>query len=232
MPKTFNDAVYSLLEIVTNFSVTDDVEYPVKWVEDALISVHNTLMREARRQHTLGDELLLMHKNIKVKPLEDKIQDGDVTINPKTTFCYVEIPELVSGIDQIPLNYVGPVTLDKPYSYKTFQSINDSKGSVWSLNVPNYSIIGDRVLFEKTALKGTKYVSVIAYFRDPRDANTYDPDDAFPTPSEYKLELLGLQHMFQSKNISPDLINEAQRAIQPVKRSRSRSKKDDDYYDD
>ena len=223
MSKTFNKIVYSLLEIATNFNVTDDVEYPVKWVEDAVISVHNSLIREAYKQGNLGDELLQIHANELIKPFENEIKVGDIDINTKSHLCYADIPELVAGIHQIPLRYVGTTNLQNSYSYRGVEDIGDTRGVVWGLPTPSYSILGDKVLLEKKALSSGKYISVIAYFRDPREASTYEENDAFPTPSEYKLEMLGLQHIFRSKGISPDLINDAQRALQ-----QARDKDDDD----
>lgn len=228
MAKTFDKIVYSLLEIVTNFKVTDDVEYPVLWIQDALISMHNTLMREAYNNNTLGPELLLLHENIPVKDLTKEVDIQGISIPIKSKLCYSEIPELVSGIALRFIDYLGTVDLTTPFSYRKISSLINEGGTIYKLPQPVYSILNNKLLFSREDMAGKKVVSLIGYFRDPRDVNTYNPDDPFPTPSEYKLELIALTHLLSAKGVPPDVINDAQRALnQPTEqREENRSTSD------
>lgn len=220
MAKTFDKIVYSLLEIVTNFKVTDDVEYPVLWIEDAVISVHNTLMREAHNNNTLGPELLLLHENIPVNELTGEVEIQGIPIPIKSKLCYSDIPELVSGIALRFIDYLGTVDLSTPFSYRKISVLINDDGTLYKLPEPVYSILGNRLLFSRKDMAGKKVVSLIGYFRDPRVINTYNPGEPFPTPSEYKLELVALRHLLSAKGVLPDVINDAQRALnQPTEQS-------------
>lgn len=213
MAKNFEKIVYSLLEIVTNFEVTDDIEYPILWIEDGLISIHNSLMREAFDNNKLGPELLQLQKNVPVKPLTESVQIDGVPINIKSELCYSDIPELVSGIEQKNIDYVGTVDLANSFSYRGIKYLVDDDGVLYKLPQPVYSILGNKLLFSKEEMLGIQIVSIIGYFRDPRDVNTYDPNTAFQTPSEFKLEMLTLKHILSAKGVTPDIINDAQRAL-------------------
>jgi len=213
MAKNFERLTYSLLEIATNFEVTDDIEFPIPWIEDGLISVHNSLMREAYHNNILGPELLQLHKNVDVEPVSEDVTIEGVSFAIKSELCQAEIPELVSGIGQKYLDYVGTVDLANPFSYKTIRTLINDSGTLYKLPVPNYAVLGNKILLTKKDMVGKKIISVIGYFRDPRDVNTYDPEAAFPTPSEFKLEMLTLKHIFSAKGVPPDIINDAQRAL-------------------
>lgn len=218
MAKTFDKLVYSLIEVATSFTPTDDTEYPVKWVEDAVISVHNSIMRESHARQKFGPELLQLHKEVEIKPYNSSISKNGLTIKTKTDLCYADIPEIVSGIEQIPLTYVGTIDLQSGFSYTNVDELGRGRKSVWELPKPLYSIFSNKILIESKGPATPKFISVMAYFKDPRDVNTYDPEAVFPTPSEYKLEMLGLQHIMHAKGMPQDLINDAQRALgQPAK---------------
>lgn len=238
MSKLLSEISYSVLEQVSNFNITDDTPYPIKWFDDTVVAVNASLMRQYYDAHKLNDELLLMHRNIPIEPIEDTLVIDGIRIQGKYGYCKADIPFLLTGVDNKVLSYVGPDDLSLEYSRRKITDLINDKGVVWKISNPVYAISGTRLFFKKSP-QLANVVTVIGYFRDPREVNTFNEEtDPFPTPSEYKLEMLALQQVMQSMGLPLDLLSDAQREYLlsssgsiGQKKTRRRSRDNDDYDD-
>jgi len=209
MAKTLKQMTDSVIEQASNFQVTDDNEYPFKLVEDILVSTHPTLIREYFNNRHLDTNVAQIESNVPTAPLSNDIVVEGVTIKSTSEYCTASIPQLVNGISGMEVIYVGTADLTKSFSKKSFDAFLKRGKQKYTLPNPAYTIFGNTILIDGDV----KYVSIIGYFRDPREVNTYNEEKAFPTVSEYKMELLALQQLLTSKNIPFDIINDGQRDV-------------------
>jgi hypothetical protein len=213
MAKTLKKMVESVIEQASGFNVTDDNEYPELLVEDILVSVNNSLIREAFRNRTLDQTSYMRHENIEIKELSNDIIVEGISIANKSHLLYADIPNLVSGVGDKNLLYLGPVDYSESFSRKRFEKLINQRGIVYRLGNISFSIVGNQIFFLETEVMGINIISTIGLFSDPRVVSSYNEDEPFPTPSDYKMELLALQQLLQSKNIPYDIVNDGQRMI-------------------
>ena len=218
MSKTLNELTYSILEAVTAFSLNDDTPISVSWVEDQIVTQNNTLIRKAHQERRIDQQLYMLQEPVAVKPLDKSFKVGNLNIHNKTDFCYADIPALVTGLKGREIDFVSNTAYTTVFIRKPVRSLMSSSGKYYSLHKPSYAVMRNRILLKLTDLKGASYIAVNGIWRDPREISTWDPEEAFPTPSEKNLEILSIQHIGHALGFPPDLINDAQRAIgQPAK---------------
>jgi hypothetical protein len=153
----------------------------------------------------------------------DVINVKGVNVSTKNKFCVAKLKQLVQGIAWKDIKYLGPTDFSKLYHRKTFRGLINGDSSVWRLSTPAYAISEDKAYLEQESLSGANYISVVGIWRDPRKVTGYSEDMEFPTPSEYRLQLLTIQHLLTGMNVPPDLINDAQRQIVPPRSDAQRN---------
>jgi hypothetical protein len=223
MAKTLSEMTFSVIEQASGFNITDDNEYPEDLVADILVSVNSTLIREAFRNRTLDESLYLSHENVPILEISNDIEIEGVTVKNNQHLKYASIPYLITGIGDRNLIYFGTSDFSSNFSRKRFQRLINQLGIVFKLSNVSYSVIGNKAYFLSTEVQGMSIVSAIGLWNDPRLASSYDPEMPFPTPSDYKMELLALQQLLQTKNVPYDIVNDGQRQIiQPRQREEAR----------
>lgn len=216
----FKELTYSVWEIISGYQITDDNEYSLTHIEEVMLGMNQTLIREAFNNKKISQSLYVMDTFIQVKELTETIEVKGISIKADGRFCYAELNELVAGVGQKDLDYFGNADLSRNYSRKTFRGlVNGEQGTIWSLYTPSYAMVDNIAYMEAHKLLGANYVTAVGLWNDPRKASGYDADRDFPTPSEYRLQLLTIQHMFTGKNVPPDLISDAQRQVMSPRRN-------------
>ena len=217
MAKTLEKIVWSVIEQASNFEVNDDNEYDKRLIEDIVISIHPVLVRQHFNERRLTNQQMQMHLNVPVEPLDTSFDYNGVTFRPNGKLCIAKIPATINGISWNDVNYLGSTNFERNFTRKPVASFFGRNTVLHQLPYPNYCIIGDRVLFDRSI----NFFSMIGYFNDPREVNTYNENDPFPTVSEYKLELLSLQQLLSSKNIPFDIVDDGQRVIMAPRAART-----------
>lgn len=220
---TFNELTYSVWEILSGFNITDDSEFTVTLIEENMLSMNQTLVREAFNNKKITQSLYVMDAFVEVKKITEEIVVKGIPIKADGVFCYAGLNELVAGVGHKDIDYLGNSDLSRNYSRKSFrQLVTGDRGTLWALHTPSYAMNQNVAYMEAGKLSGTKYVTVFGLWNDPRKASGYDKTRDFPTPSEYKLQMLTIQHLLTGKNVPPDLISDAQRQVQPPRRQAQR----------
>lgn len=210
---TFKELTYSCLEILSGYNITDDEPISIKQIEEVLLQMNATLVREAYTNKRLSQSLYLTDANLPVQEMVDVIEVQGVNVSTTNKFCIAQLKQLVQGIAWKDVIYVGPTDFSIIYHRKTFRGLINGDNSAWTLPTPAYAISEDKVYLEQESLSGARYISVKGIWRDPREVTGYDENMDFPTPSEYRMQLLTIQHLLTGKNVPPDLVNDAQRQI-------------------
>ena len=220
MSKTLNELTYSILEAVSSFSLNDDFPITVSWVADQIISQNNTLIRKAKTERRIDEQLYMFDERLEVKRLDKSFSIGDLKINNVTEFCYADMQALVSGLRGSEIDFVSNVGLTTIYTREAVRDFLQPETKYYSLPKPKYAVMRNKVLLRTKDVKGSKYITINGIWRDPRTVSSWDPTEPFPTPSEKNLEILTIQHIGHALGFPPDLINDAQRAFgQPAKQN-------------
>ncbi len=218
---TFKELTYSVLEIITGFNFTDDSEFSIKQVEEVMLGMNATLVREAFTNKQISQSLYVTDELLSVEKIIKSVVIDGVPIASKAKLCKVDLKALVQGIGWKDVIYFGTPDLSADYTRKSFRGLVDSReGTVWPLGKPYYALLGNTAYLETVAYISSRFVTVEGIWRDPREASGYSETMEFPTPSEYKLQMLTIKHLFIGKNVPPDLINNAQRQVTSPQQAR------------
>jgi hypothetical protein len=219
--KTLKKLVYSILEEVSNWEITDDNPISLPWIEDQIISQNHSLIREAYNNRRIDEYLYQLDEKLEIKQMDKSFVIGDIPISNKTNFCYVDIKTPLTGLRGKEIEVVTYIGYTVSFLRTSIRRLLRKSSGYYSLDKPKYAVYGDRLLFRRDSVKGMKYISISAIWTDPRVVSSWDPDKSFPTPSEKKLELLTIQHIAQAGGFPMDLINDGQRAYQQPKQNES-----------
>ena len=223
MAKTLDQITYSVWEQVENFKITDDSPYPKPWLEELAVSINATLVRDAHKNRMLDQSLYLLDANLEVESMTADIIVSNMVFKNRTDLCKVDINNLIQGIGWANIEFAGSADYAIKFTRKEVNTFLRPKGDLrWTLPFPWYCIMNDTMLLKKTEIPSLQFVSISGIWRDPRKVSGYSSDMYFPTPSEYKLELLMLQQVLQSKGIPWDTMQDGQRTI-VVPRSQGRT---------
>ncbi len=130
----FKELTYSILETISAYNITDDNEFSKVQIEEVMLSMNSSLVREAYNNKKISQSLYLTDKNLEIKELTNDVLVKGVKIKANANLCYVELEALVQGIGYKDVIYVGPADFATNYKRKSFrQLINGSDGTQWEL---------------------------------------------------------------------------------------------------
>lgn len=210
---TFKELTYSILEIISGYNITDDNEFSIKQIEEVMLGMNATLIREAYNNKKLSQSLYLVDEPIEIEKVSTIMEVEGVGVKTINKFCIASLKALVQGVGWDDVIYFGPTDYSKNYSRKSLRALINDSGSIWKLANPSYALSSNKAYLKREGISMPRYIAVQGLWRDPREVSGYSEDMEFPTPSEYKIQILTIQHMLIGKNIPPDLISDAQRQV-------------------
>ena len=149
----------------------------------------------------------------------DVIVDGLLFRN-RTDLCKVDISNLVQGIGWSNIEYAGSADFSIKFTRKEVNTFLRPKTDLrWTLPFPWFCVMNETMLLKKAEVPSLQFITISGIWRDPRKVSSYLSTNMFPTPSEYKLELLMFQQVLQSKGIPWDTLQDGQRTIVAPRRA-------------
>jgi hypothetical protein len=219
MGKTLNKIVYSILEAVSNFEITDDSPFSPLWVEDQVITQNHTLIRKAQTERRIDEMLYMTDEKLPVHVFDKVSSIAGIPVSNCNRFSYVDINTPLTGLKGAEIDLVSNTGYSIIFKRTSIRELIRDSSGYYSLNRPSYAILDNTLVFKTSGLAGLKFISMSAIFNDPRLVSSWNEDDIFKTPSEKNLELLTIQHIGTALGMPMDLVNDAQRAYSQPKPS-------------
>lgn len=208
--KSLNEIVYSILEFVSGFKVTDDNPILPELIAAKVHDVRALLIKQDYNSDKQVNDLFYQELIL-------NIVNGEQFEPGKTGLyqAHVAFPSLLSNVGWANIKYLGKVNLAEKYNRRSIDGYSSARGRVWSQDYVDYTVIGNSkaiIRNEKTANK----ILMIGLFSDPTMHPDFDWDTEYPTPDPFKLEMIVKQDIMAGMGIPPDEKNDAKHNLDEV----------------
>ncbi len=201
--KSFNEIVWSVIEYVSGFHVTDDNPFDPELIGQKVHDVRETLIRQNYHQFKKIDDAFYQFFEVNIEDAAIN-KSGDVELKQ----FFVTFPELVVGVGWENIKYLGKKDMLEKYNRRSMDGFNARKGRFWSRNMVEYTLVGSsRAIIHNEKL--AEDINMLALVKNPLSVPGMDGDKPYPTPDSHKLEMIVKQDIFPSLGIKPDEKNDS-----------------------
>jgi len=205
--KSLNQIVYSVIEFVSGFKVTDDNPFEPDLIAAKVHDVRSLLIKQGYTAEKTVDDLYYQSHVVDIKQ-EDVIpgkKNGMV-------YFYANFPALLTNVDWYNIKYLGKANMTEKYNRRSMDGYVAAKGRTWSKDYVDYTVIGNsKALIKDERL--AKQILVIGLFSDPTSVPGFDWDTDYPVPDPFKLEMIIKQDIMAALGVKPDEKNDAKHNI-------------------
>ncbi len=202
--KTKREIIYSIIEFVSGFHVTDDSPYDEQLIGDKVDDVRAILIKQQHRENKNVDDEFYQMCGVHIEnELLANLDDG---INIKR--FYVTFPALITNVGWDNIKYLGRKTMDGKYNRRSIDGLVAARGRYWTRRTTDYSVVSaTRAIIrnEDTA----ENIIILGLFKSPSTVPGYSDNDPYPVPDSYKLEMIVKQDIAAALGVMPDEINDA-----------------------
>lgn len=197
MAKTLKEIVYSILESIYEFRITDDSEMSFDFVAAKVNDVNSRLIEEMFYQGLNLDALYQKHCCVEVECEKvgciingELVPSGDV-------MWKATIPDINPKIGHKAISYLGLSDFANNFTRVSSSRFVSGAKLDWTRKTI-YMVVGNQVYFKNLPTTGTTMLCMLGIFANPTDSCSYDDDTKYPTPDAYKLELLVKQDILST----------------------------------
>ena len=202
--KTKREIVYSVIEFISGFNVTDDSPYDEQLIGDKVDDVRALLIKQQWAQQRKVDDEYYQLQELKIE--HAPITDSDDAV--KLYSFSVTFPPLLSGIGWDNIKYLGKKNMAENYNRRSMSGYSAARGRRWSQKYVDYTVIdATRAIIRNEKL--TKEIIIHGLFKSPTDVDGCTFDTPYPVPDPFKLEMIVKQDIGAGLGIPPDLKNDA-----------------------
>jgi len=199
--KTYNEIIWSIIEFMSGFKVTDDNPLDPKLVGDKVNDVRITLIKQQLNQQRGIDDNFYQLCDVGI----DK-RDIDKETDLKQFF--VKFPEIISGVGWDNIKYFGKKNMSENYNRRSMDGFGAASGRLWSRKLADYTLTSSM----EALIRGeeiAKDIVMLAIFKNPMSLPGMTADDVYPTPDPYRLEMIVKQDIASGLGIPADETNDA-----------------------
>lgn len=201
--KSHKDYVYSILEFVSGFQVTDDNPIDPELISKKMDDVRATLIKQELTQDGYVNDLYFQ--------MVDVVIDKE-NIDPKNEIdikqFYVLFPELIPNVGWANIRYLGKNDLRQKYNRRTMDGYISGSSRRWSSNMIDYTVIGPSKALIRNE-KVAKDIIVIGLFKSPLDIKGFTEDSQYPVPDPFKFEMIVKQDILAGLGVKSDEKNDS-----------------------
>lgn len=221
MTKTLNQIIETLMEEISSFKLNDDFPIDPDMLKDTVVGINGSLMREEYdRLGYLSEQFYMPYFCNQVECLGINCNINGVVIERKLPIYKVTMEILQTGIGWSDVLYFGLSGMKKNFHRVSVGELATINDRTFTAGRPAYAKSGSDFWIVNLPSSGTRLLTSMVIYADPRKSPGWsDEKSIFPTPSNYKLEMLVKKDIIPSLGHS-DLADNAQRALaqnQPVK---------------
>lgn len=205
-------------EKLTSFHVTDTFN-----ITDSIIINRINTIRELLIQQNKNKIQSMFYSEvccIDVKCVEPGCEINGEYIESGINLSYSDLPELISGLNGKELKYLGLSGFGNKFSEVAFENLFESNYSRFSKKMIQFSRVGNRAYYLNLP-KNVNKLCLIGLVKDPVSLCSYYKERTiYPSPQEYKLELLVVQDILSSYNVNPDEQNNTRHDLSSIRQQK------------
>jgi len=218
---TVNKHINMIEEYLQAYKPTDDFHIPPLLILSYMNMIRAALIRQDKynidsSMYQIVDCLQIecLERNCSVFGYNMKI-DGIKTIN---------VPLLVSGVSPYDIKYLGGADLMSNGTKLSIDGFVNFNASRWTKNEFHYCVIGDKIYLKNLPSHNNEDMQLLTgmlLLDNPVDACNWTDESIYPCPSDYRLQVLTVQHILSAYNIYPDEYNNARQDLQKLNLSKA-----------
>lgn len=214
MNKPINKILYSIIESLTGYDLTDDFKIDPEYILDKIHDTRASMIAEEWRNKMLDDAYYQKVCCIEIECTETTCTVGGVSLPSGTKEFYVDLPGLNNRIEWDNIAYLGTVDMNNNFNRKTFDGLMALQGNRWTANQAAYTIVGNRAFIKNLPTSGTLFLCLVAVLDNPVVACDYNEEtNPYPVPDAIKLELRVKQDILSTYGLPKDKQQDSQEAI-------------------
>ncbi len=208
---TVREIIFKIKERHTGFNITDD--YPV--VDELIYSfmndVRESLIREEyNNTRRINDSYYQMSCCYKIECLGISCELNGHVFTDKTDLFKVTLPQLITGIGNQDIKYLGNRVGDGFFSRLIYEEFISTQYRIYTSMKSYYSVVGNEVILKNLPTEGMLFLCARILAKDPISACDWDSETThYPVPSENKLVDLVLYKLQSSTKVTDVLNNTA-----------------------
>lgn len=201
--KSHKEFVYSILEFVSGFQVTDDNPIDPELISKKMDDVRATLIKQEYNQFGYVNDLFFQMVDVEI---ESKNIDAKQEVELKQ--FYVLFPELLPNIGWDNIRYLGKADMREKYNRRTVDGFVSGSHRRWSSNKVDFTVIGpSKALIRNEPI--AKDIILLGVFKSPLDIPGFTQDSQYPVPDPFKFEMIVKQDIMAGFGIKSDERNDA-----------------------
>ena len=209
--KTYRETIYSIIEFVSGFHVTDDNPLDEVLVAKKMDDVRAMLIEQDFRQTGKVNDLFYQQTKVKIEKDPrvkiDKENTEEQWNERKEVFqFYIDFPELLPNIEWENIKFLGSEGFEIKYNRRNANEFLYKRR--WSGEMIDFTLIGpSRALVRNEYTK--RDIFILGVFKSPMDIPEMTWDSMYPVPNPFKLEMIVKQDILAGMGIKSDEKNDA-----------------------
>ncbi len=201
--KTYRELIYSIIEFVSGFHVTDDNPYDEILIAKKVDDVRAMLIQQEWTANKKVNDLFYQQMDVKI---DNEGIDPEEEIDVRQFF--VTFNELLPNVAWANIKYLGKKNMREKYNRRSIDEFSFAEYRRWSSPQVDYTVIGpDRALVRNEKLATD--IILIALFKSPMDVPGNSWDSMYPVPDPFRLEMIVKQDILAGLGIKADEKNDA-----------------------
>jgi hypothetical protein len=174
------------------FTNDDRINYLDKYLQDKSDDIRATLIRSEIATTGRVDEKYYMSVCcIEVECLQQGCVINGVLIPSGTVIWKADLPDLIEGIGEADLKYLGLDDYQHDFKRVGLSSFANSSGDIFNDSSIMYHIFGNTAYFKNLPTSGIKFLCALGLWSKPTSVCNYNyMTDIYPVPSVNKLKML------------------------------------------
>jgi len=201
--KTQRKIIYSVIEYISGFNITDDNPYDEHLIADKIDDIRAMLIRQEWNDKKSINDLYYQEYDVDI---EKRVKKDKHNSSEYLQFM-VEFPELLVGVGWDNIKYLGKKDFRKAYNRRSLMGFNSRGDRRYTSEVVDYTIISANKAIIGNE-RQAKDIVTLALFKSPADI-TKSWDTPYPVPDVYKLELIVKQDIGFALGIKGDESNDS-----------------------
>ena len=211
--KTYRETVYSIIEFVSGFHVTDDNPLDEILVGKKMDDVRALLIKQEYEQKGTVNDLFYQQCKVRIEdqdrakhddPKEEKERKEDFEIKQ----FHIDFPELLPNIGWENIKFLGTEGFETKYNRRSADSFIYAEHRRYSSHNVDYTLIGpSRALVRNERIAND--IFLLGVFKSPLDVPGMTWDSMYPVPDPFKLEMIVKQDILAGMGIKSDEKNDA-----------------------
>lgn len=211
MDKSKKEIVFSILEGLNSYNITDDTVFDEDHIGYQVDIARISLLKEELVAGKITSGYYQKMCCIEVKcekegcsvPGIGMVYTGDITY-------YADVPGLISFVTDN-IKYVGPTTWSNLDAYQQVEwsVFQNSTTGIWDNGKPIYTIINGKLLFKRLPTDGIRYVCMIGLFESPNSVCDYELEKPYPVSDPLKIEIIVVKNILSRLGINYSERNDA-----------------------